>query len=270
MGDEVEPRREFIEKQRPQRPEPRHLDGRRDDPTEAASRRDDRRRGRAAGDAPGRPSGGCGEHRGRGPELVPRLLDVGDHQPRAARRARRSEARPPPHPLRDERGGPALRPAPTRSPPASWARCSSTTTPTATRGLRRHGADGPGLLAPLPAVDGQGNFGSIDGDSAGGLPLHRGPAAAAGRGDAAGHRPRDGRLRAQLRRQHRGARGAAGALPEPAGERLSGIAVGMATNVPPHNLRELVDALVLEAAIRTARSTTCSRRCRARTFRPAP
>ena len=38
--------------------------------------------------------------------------------------------------------------------------------------------------------------------------------------------------------------GAAGALPEPARQRLVGIAVGMATNIPPHHLGETIDALV--------------------------
>ena len=38
------------------------------------------------------------------------------------------------------------------------------------------------------------------------------------------------------------ARRAAGAFPEPARERLQGIAVGMATNIPPHNLAEVCNA----------------------------
>ena len=98
-----------------------------------------------------------------------------------------------------------------------------------------------------PLVDGQGNFGSIDGDSARGVPLHRGSPAPSGRGDAARHRPGDGRFRAQLRRRHDGAGGAAvPRLPNLLANGSAGIAVGMATNVPPHNLRELVAALVHE------------------------
>jgi len=36
--------------------------------------------------------------------------------------------------------------------------------------------------------------------------------------------------------------GTPGALPEPARQRIGGIAVGMATNIPPHNLGEVIDA----------------------------
>jgi len=98
-----------------------------------------------------------------------------------------------------------------------------------------------------PLVDGQGNFGSIDGD----------PAAA--------YRYTEARLRAaaeeMLRDIDRETVGFVpnfdGSVEEPMvlptrfpnllANGSAGIAVGMATNVPPHNLRELVDALVLEA-----------------------
>ena len=40
----------------------------------------------------------------------------------------------------------------------------------------------------LPLIDGQGNFGSMDGDPRGGDALHRGPAGARRRGAARGHR----------------------------------------------------------------------------------
>ena len=70
-----------------------------------------------------------------------------------------------------------------------------------------------------PLVDGSGNFGSLDGDSAGGHALHRVPAGAAGRRDAGRDRPADRALPAQLRRHAHRAGRAAGADPEPAGER---------------------------------------------------
>ena len=47
----------------------------------------------------------------------------------------------------------------------------------------------------------------------------------------------------ELRRDHRGADSPSCALPEPARERLCGIAVGMATNIPPHNM-EVIDAAI--------------------------
>ena len=95
-----------------------------------------------------------------------------------------------------------------------------------------------------PLVDRQGNFGSIDNDPAGGHAVHRGAPRAPGHRDAARHRRGHRRLRPELRRVAPGAARPAGALPEPAGQRLAGIAVGMATNIPPHNLREMIDAVI--------------------------
>ena len=51
-----------------------------------------------------------------------------------------------------------------------------------------------------PLVDGQGNFGSVDGDSAGGDALHGGAPHRDRRRDARRHRQGDRRLRGQLRR----------------------------------------------------------------------
>jgi DNA gyrase subunit A len=104
-----------------------------------------------------------------------------------------------------------------------------------------------------PLVDGQGNFGSIDGD----------PAAA--------YRYTEARLTAVAEEMLRDIDRETvdfvpnfdGSVDEPVvlparfpnllANGSAGIAVGMATNVPPHNLRELVDALVLEA-----RNPACS------------
>ena len=91
-----------------------------------------------------------------------------------------------------------------------------------------------------PLVDGQGNFGSIDNDSAGRHALHRGAAGAARHGDAARHRRGHRRLHAQLRRLAPGAARPAVALPEPARQRL-----GRASR---------------SAWPRTSRRTTCARR----------
>jgi DNA gyrase subunit A len=104
-----------------------------------------------------------------------------------------------------------------------------------------------------PLVDGQGNFGSVDGDS------------------AAAYRYTEARLNALAEEILRDIDRQTvdfvpnfdGSVDEPLvlptrvpnllANGSSGIAVGMATNVPPHNLRELVDALVLEA-----RDPTCT------------
>ncbi len=98
-----------------------------------------------------------------------------------------------------------------------------------------------------PLVDGQGNFGSIDGDS------------------AAAYRYTEARLAAIAEEMLRDIDRETvdfvpnfdGSVEEPVvlparfpnllANGSSGIAVGMATNVPPHNLRELVDALIHEA-----------------------
>jgi len=98
-----------------------------------------------------------------------------------------------------------------------------------------------------PLIDGQGNFGSIDGD----------PAAA--------YRYTESRLRPIAEEMLRDidretvdfADNFDGSVQEPTvlparvpnllANGSSGIAVGMATNVPPHNMRELIDALMVEA-----------------------
>jgi DNA gyrase subunit A len=98
-----------------------------------------------------------------------------------------------------------------------------------------------------PLVDGQGNFGSIDGDS------------------AAAYRYTEARLDPLAEEMLRDIDRETvdfvpnfdGGTTEPVvlparfpnllANGSSGIAVGMATNIPPHNLGELVDALVLEA-----------------------
>ena len=104
-----------------------------------------------------------------------------------------------------------------------------------------------------PLVDGQGNFGSIDDDPAGGDAVHRGPPRPPGHRAAPRHRRRHRRLRPQLRRIDPGAAGAAARFPNLLVNGTSGIAVGMATNIPPHNLREVIGAVT--AYIDDPRST---------------
>ncbi|HKE11674.1 MAG TPA: DNA gyrase subunit A [Myxococcota bacterium] len=98
-----------------------------------------------------------------------------------------------------------------------------------------------------PLIDGQGNFGSIDGD----------PAAAYRYTESRLHPLAEEMLRdidrdtVDFLPNFDGSTLEPGVLPTPFPNLLAngstGIAVGMATNVPPHNVRELVDALVLEA-----------------------
>jgi DNA gyrase subunit A len=98
-----------------------------------------------------------------------------------------------------------------------------------------------------PLIDGQGNFGSIDGD----------PPAAYRYTESRLARIAEELLRDIDRETVDFTPNFDGSTTEPIvlptrlpnllANGSAGIAVGMATNVPPHNLRELVDALVLEA-----------------------
>jgi DNA gyrase subunit A len=98
-----------------------------------------------------------------------------------------------------------------------------------------------------PLIDGQGNFGSIDGD----------PPAAYRYTESRLARIAEELLRDIDRETVDFVPNFDGSTTEPIvlptrlpnllANGSAGIAVGMATNVPPHNLRELVDALVLEA-----------------------
>ncbi len=98
-----------------------------------------------------------------------------------------------------------------------------------------------------PLIDGQGNFGSIDGD----------PAAAYRYTESRLHPIAELMLRdidrntVDVGPNFDGSMTEPLVLPTPFPNLLAngstGIAVGMSTNVPPHNLRELVDALELEA-----------------------
>ena len=114
-----------------------------------------------------------------------------------------------------------------------------------------------------PLVDGQGNFGSVDGDAPGGHAVHRDPPDPAGRGAA--------------RRRHRQGHGRLGrrtttapceepvVLPAQFPNLLvngsSGIAVGMATNIPPHNLARgrRRDCIAVDPQPRADRRASCSR-----------
>src|ERR671928_205860 len=98
----------------------------------------------------------------------------------------------------------------------------------------------------LPLIDGQGNFGSIDGD----------PPAAMRYTEARMTRIGEEMLRDITKNtvdyapNYDGTRDEPVVLPSAIPNLLvngsSGIAVGMATNIPPHNLAEVVDALIVQ------------------------
>jgi len=98
-----------------------------------------------------------------------------------------------------------------------------------------------------PLIDGQGNFGSIDGDSPAAYRYTESRLARIAEEllrdidrETVDFQPNfDGSTNEPIVLPTR--------LPNLLANGSAGIAVGMATNVPPHNLRELIDALVLEA-----------------------
>src|SRR3954470_1361263 len=95
-----------------------------------------------------------------------------------------------------------------------------------------------------PLVDGQGNFGSVDDDPAAALRYTEAPPAPPAREmlrdldeDTVDFQPNyDGRKQEPLVLPAR--------FPNLLVNGSSGIAVGMATNIPPHNLRETIDAVI--------------------------
>ena len=94
----------------------------------------------------------------------------------------------------------------------------------------------------VPLIDGQGNFGSVDGDPPAAMRYTE--VAAGARGDAAAGRHRQGHRRfpAELRREAtKEPRVLPASFPNLLVNGSSGIAVGMATNIPPHNLTEIID-----------------------------
>ena len=90
-----------------------------------------------------------------------------------------------------------------------------------------------------PLVDGQGNFGSPGNDPPAAMRYTECRLTPLAHGDAARHRRGHRRLRAELRRSHREPTVLPSRVPNLLVNGSSGIAVGMATNIPPHNLREV-------------------------------
>jgi DNA gyrase subunit A len=111
------------------------------------------------------------------------------------------------------------------------------------RALRRPRALAQDFSMRYPLVDGQGNFGSVDGDPPAAMRYTEARmtaiAASAGR-----HRQGHRRLRRELRRHAQQPSVLPAKLPNLLDQRLAGIAVGMATNIPPHHLGEVADATI--------------------------
>ncbi len=95
-----------------------------------------------------------------------------------------------------------------------------------------------------PLVDGQGNFGSVDGDNPAAMRYTEARLPAIADELLVRYRQEHRRLPAELRRLDAGAdKSSRGGCPNLLVNGSVGIAVGMATNIPPHNLNEICDAI---------------------------
>ena len=164
--------------------------------------------------------------------------------PRAARLPRRPQARASAHPLLDERE---------RLLPGQALRKSARVVGDVIGKYHPHGDqsiyDALVRMAQefsmrLPLVDGQGNFGSVDGDPAGGHAIHRGAPRASPPWRLLEDLDKD---TVDFQPNYDGSEREPTVLPARFPNLLvngaGGIAVGMATNIPPHNLGEVIDGL---------------------------
>ena len=95
-----------------------------------------------------------------------------------------------------------------------------------------------------PLVDGQGNFGSVDGDPPAAMRYTEARLRALAEETDGGSRQGDRRFRPELRRNTEEPTVLPAPFPNLLVNGSSGIAVGMATNIPPHNLREIIEAVI--------------------------
>ena len=175
-------------------------------------------RSAAAPPPPGRVPDARRAARGRA-EPLSELRALGHHLARAARRARRPQAGAAPHPLHDVAAEPDGR----RQAPQvrEGRRRRDGQLPSARRrgALRDAGPHGAVVLAALPAGGRLRQLRLARRRQRRGHALHRVPPGAHRRRDARRDRPADGALPAELRRHADRAGRAAGAHPEPAGQR---------------------------------------------------
>ena len=99
------------------------------------------------------------------------------------------------------------------------------------------------FVSRYPLVEGQGNFGNIDGDNAAAYRYTEARMTDVARPHHGGRRRRLVDWRDNyLGRHQRAHRHAVGGSPTCSPMAPQGIAVGMATSIPPHNIAELCDA----------------------------
>ena len=154
-----------------------------------------------------------------GAGAVSQLRALRHHVAGAARRARRAQAGAAPHPLHDVAAEPDRRREAPQVREGRRRRDGQLPPARRLRALRDAGAHGAAVLAALSAGRRLGQLRIARRRSRRGDALHRVPAGAPQRRDAARDRPDDGGVPAELRRHAHRAGGAAGAHPQPAGQR---------------------------------------------------
>ena len=121
-----------------------------------------------------------------------------------------------------------------------------------------------------PLVHGEGNFGSLDGDSPAAMRYTEARLTAIAEELLRDIRHETVDFRDNYDATLREPIVLPAAIPQLLINGSTGIAVGMATNIPPHNLTEVVDALVaMIARTRTSAARICASTSRAPTSRPA-
>ena len=195
--------------------------------------------------------------RGGDAVVVPRLRDERDRRPGAAGRPRRPQAGAPARALRDAPVGSPAHPSLPQVRLRGGRGDGHLPPSRRLRHLRHVGPHGAGLRDALPAHRPPGQLRVDRQRPRRRDALHGGPPLAAGHRDAARHRPGHGRLRRPTTTTRSSSRSVLPArFPNLLVNGASGIAVGMATNIPPHNLRESIDATV--AYLDDPRSTSAA------------
>ena len=122
-----------------------------------------------------------------------------------------------------------------------------------------------------PLVDGQGNFGNVDGDNAAAMRYTEARLTAAAGELMAGLDEGTVDFRPTYNGEEEEPEVFPGLFPNLLANGASGIAVGMATSIPPHNVAEMIDAAVhlIDDPKSGSRPTACWNSSRGRISRPA-
>src|ERR1700726_1978506 len=183
------------------------------------------------------------DHRGDEEEL-PRLRHERDRGARAARCARRAQTRAPAHPLLDARK--RLRVEQAVSQVGARDRRRHRQIPPARRpgGVRRARSHGAGFLHAPAADRRQGNFGSVDGDAPAAMRYTEARLATVAETLLEDINKDTVEFQANYDEREQEPTVLPAAFPNLLVNGAGGIAVGMATNIPPHNLGEMIDACI--------------------------